>query len=187
MLLPTSSILKRGEVPATVSSSLSPLLLLLFPLRLLYCCCCGWEGMHAGKNKQKILLFHFWWLRCCCFSLIERDVLKKIRLVFALCLIRVRNQTRWVWLGTYCCSFSQPQVPAAVVLAVLPLCVFPAIGYYRDTQHGAMEPWSISIHKKHMILRGFAVSEQPLLYRVYVRSVGVYSGIMHGCVRYVLR
>ena len=31
------------------------------------------------------------------------------------------------------------------------------------------------------------VSEQPLLYRVYVRSVGVYSGIMCGCVRYVLR
>ena len=24
-------------------------------------------------------------------------------------------------------------------------------------------------------------------YRVYVRSVGVYSGIMYGCVRYVLR
>ena len=76
---------------------------------------------------------------------------------------------------TYCCSFSQPQVPAAVVLAVLPLCVCPAIDYYRDTQHGALEPWSTSIHKKHRIVRGFVVSEQPLLYRVYVRSVGVYT------------
>ena len=67
------------------------------------------------------------------------------------------------------------------------MCVCPATDYYRDTHHGAMEPWSTSIHKKHRILRGFVVSEQPLLYRVYVRSVGVYSGIMYGCVRYVLR
>ena len=50
-----------------------------------------------------------------------------------------------------------------------------------------MEPWSTSIHKTHRILRGFVVSEQPLLYMVCVRSVGVYSGIMYGCVRYVLR
>ena len=57
-------------------------------------------------------------------------------------------------------SFSQPQIPAAVLLAVLPLCVCPAIDYYRDTKHGAMEPWSTSIHKKHRILRGFVVSEQ---------------------------
>ena len=30
--------------------------------------------MHAGKKKLKISLFLFWGLRCCCFSLIERDV-----------------------------------------------------------------------------------------------------------------
>ena len=70
--------------------------------------------MHAGKNKQKMLLFLFWWLRCCCSSLIDGDVLKKIRLVSAFCLIRVRNQSHSVWLGTYCCSFSQPQVPAYI-------------------------------------------------------------------------
>ena len=79
------------------------------------------------------------------------------------------------------------KVPAAVLLAVMPSCGCPAIDYYRDTQHGAMEPWSTSTHKKHRILHGFVVSEQPLLYRVYVRIVGVYSGIMYGCVRYVLR
>ena len=87
----------------------------------------------------------------------------------------------------YCCSLSQPLVPAAVLLAVLPLYVCPAVDYDRDTQHGAMEPWSTSINKNHSILRGFVDSEQRLLYRVYVRSVGVCSGIMHGCVRYVLR
>ena len=39
-------------------------------------------------------------------------MLKKIRLVYAFCLIRIRNQSRSVWLGTYCCSFSQPQLSA---------------------------------------------------------------------------
>ena len=66
------------------------------------------------------------------------------------------------------------------------LCV-SYIDYYKGTGHGAMEQWSTSIHKKHRILRGFVISGQPLLYRVYVRSVGVYSGITDGCVRYVLR
>ena len=101
---------------------------------------CCWDGMHAGKihkgcnkmrvrfyflvevllllpttsvlKRREVLLFLFWWLRCCCSSLIERDVMKKIRLVSAFCLTRVRNQSRSLWLGTYCCSFSQPQVPA---------------------------------------------------------------------------
>ena len=63
---------------------------------------------HNISTEAEVLLFLFWWLRCCCSSLIESDVLKKIRLVSAFCLIRVRNQSRSVWLGTYCCPFSAP-------------------------------------------------------------------------------
>ena len=48
------------------------------------------------STEAEVLLFLFWWLRCCCSSLIESDVLKKIRLVSAFCLIRVRNQSRSV-------------------------------------------------------------------------------------------
>ena len=66
---------------------------------------------HDISTEAEVLLFLFWWLRCCCSSLIERDVLKNIRLVSAFCLTRIRNQSRSVWLGTYCCPFSQPQVP----------------------------------------------------------------------------
>ena len=51
---------------------------------------------HNISTEAEVLLFLFWWLRCCCSSLIERDVLKKIRLVFVFCLIRVRNQSRSV-------------------------------------------------------------------------------------------
>ena len=75
---------------------------LLLRLRYNYCCfLCVYSIDVAAVEKgcmpekaNKILLFLFWWLRCCCFSLIERDVLKKMRLVFAFCLIRVRNQSR---------------------------------------------------------------------------------------------
>ena len=78
----------------------------LFRLRYYYCCfLCVYsiavaavdKGCMPEKTNKKYYfeaLFLFWWLRCCCFSLIERDVLKKIRLVFAFCLIRVRNQSR---------------------------------------------------------------------------------------------
>ena len=41
------------------------------------------------STEAEVLLFLLWWLRCCCSSLIERDVLEKIRLVSAFCLIRV--------------------------------------------------------------------------------------------------
>ena len=44
---------------------------------------------HNISTEAEILLFLFWWLRRCCSSLTERDVLKKIRLVSAFCLIRV--------------------------------------------------------------------------------------------------
>ena len=57
------------------------------PLRLRYYYCCSFcvysiavAAVEKGcmpENKQKILPFHFWWLRWCCFSLIDRDVLKK--------------------------------------------------------------------------------------------------------------
>ena len=75
---------------------------LLLRLRYNYCCfLCVYSIDVAAVEKgcmpekaNKILLFLFWWLRCCCFSLIERDVLKKMRLVFAFCLIRERHQSR---------------------------------------------------------------------------------------------
>ena len=51
---------------------------------------------HNISTEAEVLFLLFWWLRCCCSSLIERDVLKKIRFVFAFCLIRVRNQSRSV-------------------------------------------------------------------------------------------
>ena len=51
---------------------------------------------HKISTEADVLLFLFWWLRGCCSSLIERDVLRKIRLVSAFCLIRVRNQSRSV-------------------------------------------------------------------------------------------
>ena len=57
--------------------------------------------VHNISTEAEVSLFLFWWLRCCCSPLIERDVLKKIRLVSAFCLIRVRNQSRSVCLGTY--------------------------------------------------------------------------------------
>ena len=118
--------------------------------------------MHAGKNKQKILLSLFWWLALLLlFTHREGCAENKIGFCF---LFDTGTQSMAVSV-TRCVllSFSQPQIPAAVLLAVLPLCVCPAIDYYRDTQLGAMEPWSTSIHEKHRILRGFVVSEQPLL------------------------
>ena len=51
---------------------------------------------HKISTEADVLLFLFWWLRGCCSSLIERDVLRKTRLVSAFCLIRVRNQSRSV-------------------------------------------------------------------------------------------
>ena len=147
--------------------------------------------MHAGKKQTKTLRFLSWWLRCCCSSLIERDVLKKmiLRSIGFCFLFDTGTQsiafsvTRYVLLLFLTAPGSCCRPPCRPAF----MCVCPSIDYYRDTQHEAMEPWSTTIHKKHRILRGFVVSEQPLLYRVYVRSVGVYSGIMHGCVRYVLR
>ena len=65
------------------------LLLLLLLLRAA-------ASAHNISTEAEVLLFLFWWLRCCCSSLIESDVLKKIRLVSAFCLIRVRNQSRSV-------------------------------------------------------------------------------------------
>ena len=55
-------------------------------------------GAHniSTEAEREILLFLSWWLRCCCSSLIGRDVMKKIRLVSAFGLIRVRNQSRSV-------------------------------------------------------------------------------------------
>ena len=52
--------------------------------------------VHNISTEAEVSLFLFWWLRCCCSPLIERDVLKKIRSVSAFCLIRVRNQSRSV-------------------------------------------------------------------------------------------
>ena len=51
---------------------------------------------NISTEAERGITFIFWWLRCCCSSLIDRDVLKKIRLFSALCLIRVRNQSRSV-------------------------------------------------------------------------------------------
>ena len=75
---------------------------LLLRLRFYYCCflcvysiaVAAFEKVCMPEKQTKNITFLFWWLRCCRFSLIERDVLKKIRLVFALCLIRVHNQSR---------------------------------------------------------------------------------------------
>ena len=55
-------------------------------------------GAHniSTEAEREILLFLSSWLRCCCSSLIGRDVMKKIRLVSAFGLIRVRNQSRSV-------------------------------------------------------------------------------------------
>ena len=88
------------------------------------CCCCVLLLLPTTSvlKRRDVLLFLFWWLRCCCSSLIERDVMKKRRLVSAFCLIRVRNQSPSVWLGTYCCSprflltlvLKQREVPATV-------------------------------------------------------------------------
>ena len=61
------------------------------------CCCCSvllLPPTTSVLKRKEVLLCLFWWLRCCCSSLIERDVLKTIRLVSAFCLIRVRNQSR---------------------------------------------------------------------------------------------
>ena len=58
--------------------------LLMLPLRAA-------AAAHNISTEAEVLLFLFWWLRCCCSSLIERVVLKTIRLVSAFCLIRVRN------------------------------------------------------------------------------------------------
>ena len=91
LLLPTTSVLKRGEVTASVSLfpvsttttavSLTFILLLLLRLRRDAC----------AKKTKKGITFFSWWLCCCCFSLTDKDVLQKIRLVFAFCFIRVRN------------------------------------------------------------------------------------------------
>ena len=55
------------------------------------CCCCVLLLLPTTSvlKWREVLLFLFWWLRCCCSSLIERDVLKKKRLVSAFSLIRV--------------------------------------------------------------------------------------------------
>ena len=48
------------------------------------CCCCVLLLLPTSVLKRReALLFLFWWLRWCCSSLIDRDVLKKIRLVSA--------------------------------------------------------------------------------------------------------
>ena len=146
--------------------------------------------MHAGKNKQKILgSFTFSFLVAALLLLFthREGCAEKNKIGFCF-LFDTGTQsiafsvTRYVLL-----LFLTVPGSCTVLLDVLPLCVCPAIDYYRDTQHGTMEPLSTSIHKKHRIPRGLVVSEQPLLYRVYVRSVGVCSGIMYRCVRYVLR
>ena len=74
-----------------------------FLLRLRYYYCCflcvhsiAVAAVEKGCTPENIYIYIFWWLRCCCSSFIERDVLKKIRLVSAFCLIRIRNQSRSV-------------------------------------------------------------------------------------------
>ena len=54
---------------------------------------------------------HQYWSGGITFSFLVAALLL---LFTAFCLIRVRNQSRSVWLGTYCCPFSQPQVPAYI-------------------------------------------------------------------------
>ena len=54
------------------------------------------KGCMPGKTNNKYYFVFFGGLRCCCSSLMDGDVLKKIRLVSAFCLIRVRNQSRSV-------------------------------------------------------------------------------------------
>ena len=74
----------------------------LFRLRYYYCCfLCVYSIAVAAVEKgcmpektNKNMTFLFRWRCYCCFSLIERDVLKKRRLFFSFCLIRVRNQSR---------------------------------------------------------------------------------------------
>ena len=75
--------------------------LFIFWSRCCCCCCCVLLLLRAAaaahiSTEAEVFLFRFLWLRCCCSSLIESDVLKKIRLVSAFSLIRVRNQWRSV-------------------------------------------------------------------------------------------
>ena len=78
---------------------------LLLRLRYFYCCfLCVYSIAVAafekicmpGKTNNKYYFVFFGGLRCCCSSLMDGDMLKKIRLVSAFCLIRVRNQSRSV-------------------------------------------------------------------------------------------
>ena len=78
---------------------------LLLRLRYFYCCfLCVYsiavaafeKGCMPGKTNKKYYFVFFGGLRCCCSSLMDGDMLKKIRLVSAFCLIRVRNQSRSV-------------------------------------------------------------------------------------------
>ena len=54
------------------------------------------HNISTQAERGKVYRFIFWRLRCCCSSLIERDVLKEIGLVSSFCFIRVRNQSRSV-------------------------------------------------------------------------------------------
>ena len=71
------------------------------------CCCCPkhqcWSGGITISLLVAALLLLFTHRKGCA---------EKLILFPAFCLIRVRDQSRSVWLGTYCCSFSQPQDPA---------------------------------------------------------------------------
>ena len=69
------------------------------------------------KFATKYVFIFIFWSKCCCYWCAEKNM---IGFCF---LFDTGTQSIAVWLGTYCCSFSQPQVPPAVLLAVLLLCV----------------------------------------------------------------
>ena len=166
LLLPTTSALKRREVPATVFSFsvsatnttvfFASILLLLLRLR-----------RDACRKKTKNITFSFWVAALLLLFTHREGCAGKNKIGFCF-LFETGTQSIAVSVTRYVLLLFLTAPGSCCRLPCRPaLCVCPSIDYYRDTQHGAMEPWTTSIHKKHRILRGFVVSEQPLLYSVY--------------------
>ena len=125
LLLPTTSVLKRREVPATVSSfsvSATTTAVSFASTRYSIAVAAVEMGCMPEKTNQKYYFF-FWWLRCCCFSLIERDMLTKIRLVFAFCLMRVRNRGECDSVRTAALS----HCPRFLLPSSLPSCLYVCV------------------------------------------------------------
>ena len=148
LLLPTTSELKRREVPPTASSfsvsatttavSFASILLPLLRLRRDAC----------RKKTPKSITFFFLVAALLLLFTHREGCAEKNKIYFCF-LFDTGTQSTAVSVTRYvlllfltapgsCCR--PPCRPAF-------MCV-SCYRYYRDTQHGAMEPWSTSIHKK---------------------------------------